>query len=81
VVTTYAMKPQVTIRNNSNREIVLGVSGPETRFITIPARSSGTIALHSGTYKYAAKARNTPVISGYKTFGTDTRYNWNFGIN
>lgn len=74
-------KPLVTIRNNSYKSIVLGLRGPETRFVSIPARSSRSVNLLSGTYKYAATAKNTNTISGYKYFGTDRKYTWNFSVN
>ena len=74
-------KPLVTIRNNSYKNIVLGLRGPETRFISIPARSSRSVNLRSGSYKYAATAKNTNTISGYKYFGTDRQYAWNFSLN
>ena len=74
-------KPLVTIRNNSSKSILLGLKGPETRFVSIPARSSRQVNLLSGSYKYAATAKNTKTISGYKYFGTNNRYTWNFNIN
>lgn len=76
-----AYKPLVTIRNNSYKSIMLGLRGPETRFISIPARSSRTVSLTSGSYKYAATAQNTNTISGYKYFGRNSTYTWNFGVN
>ena len=84
---TYSQTPRVvfkalvTIRNNSYKSIVLGLRGPETRFISIPARSSRSVNLLSGTYKYAATAANTNTVSGYKYFGTDRKYTWNFSVN
>lgn len=74
-------KPLVTIRNNSYKSILIGLRGPETRFVSIPARSSRSVNLLSGAYKYAATANNTKTISGYKYFGTNKRYTWNFNIN
>ena len=79
--TSYVAKPRVTIRNNSYRNIVVGVQGPERRFISVPARSSSTVYLRSGVYKYAAAAKNTRTISGYKSFSANQRYTWNFGVN
>ena len=79
--TTYVRKPVVTIRNNSYRNVVIGVQGPERRFISVPARSKRTVVLRSGVYKYAAAARNARTISGYKTFVANRRYTWNFGVN
>lgn len=76
---TYVNKPVVNIRNRTYKTIVVGVQGREKRFITVPARSSRTVYLKSGTYKYAAAARNTRTISGYKTFYANKRYNWTFG--
>ena len=74
-------KPLVTIRNNSYRQITIGLQGPEKRFVTIPARSSRSVNLLSGNYAYAAAAPNTRTISGYKYFGTDRQYTWNFNVN
>lgn len=77
--TRYVNKPVVTIRNVTYKTIVVGVQGREKRFITVPARSSRTVYLKSGTYKYAAAARNTRTLTGYKTFYANKRYNWTFG--
>lgn len=79
--TSYAQKPRVTIRNNSYKTIVVGVQGPERRFITVNPRSYRVVYLRSGSYKYAAAAKNTRTISGYKYFGPNKRYTWNFGVN
>lgn len=79
--TTYVNKPRINIRNNSYRNIVVGVEGRERRFISVPARSSRVVYLKSGTYKYAAAAKNTRTVSGYKTFYANKRYNWTFGVN
>ena len=79
--TTYVKKPVITIRNNSYKSIVVGVEGREKRFISVPARSSRVVYLKSGTYKYAAAARNTRTISGYKTFYANKRYTWTFGTS
>jgi len=79
--TTYQQKPKITIRNNSYRNIVVGVEGREKRFISVPARSSRTVYLKSGVYKYAAAARNTRTITGYKSFSANRTYTWSFGVN
>ncbi|BDS06204.1 hypothetical protein NT6N_12440 [Oceaniferula spumae] len=79
--TTYQQKPRVTIQNNSYRNIVVGVEGPEKRFVSVPARTSRTVYLRSGVYKYAAAARNTRTISGYKAFSANRSYTWKFGVN
>ena len=76
-----AFKPLVTIRNNSHKSIMLGLRGPETKFISLPARGSRIVSLSSGLYKYAATAKNTNTISGYKSFGRNSRYTWNFSVN
>lgn len=74
-------KPLVTIRNNSYKSILLGLRGSETRFSSIPARSSRSVNLCSRFHKYAATAKNTNTISGYKYFGTNRKFNWNFKVN
>ena len=78
---TYVNKPRITIRNNSYRNIVVGVEGPERRFISVSSRSSRVVYLKSGVYKYAAAAKNTRTISGYKSFSANRRYTWSFGVN
>lgn len=75
------VKSRITIKNNSYKNVVLGLKGPETRFISIPARSSKSINLYSGVYKYAATAQGMNVVKGFKEFGTDRSYIWNFSIN
>lgn len=79
--TSYTEKPRIVIRNNSYRDIVVGVEGPEKRFISVSARSSKTVHLKSGVYKYAAAAKNTRTISGYKSFAANRNYTWKFGVN
>ena len=74
-------KPEVTIRNNTYKPIVIGLKGPETRFVSIPARSSRTVNLRSGSYQYAAAAKNTKTISGYKYFSANRNYTWNFSAD
>ena len=60
---------------------MLGLRGPEPKFISLPARGSRTVCLSSGLYKYAATAKNTNTISGYKSLGRDSRYTWSFSVN
>lgn len=79
--TTYVNKPRINIRNNSYRNIVVGVEGPEKRFISVPSRTSRVVYLKSGVYTYAAAAKNARTISGYKSFSANRRYNWSFGVN
>lgn len=69
------------MRNNSYKSIMLGLCGPETKFISLPARGSRTVSLSQGLYKHAATAPNANTISGYKSFGRDSRYAWNFSVN
>jgi hypothetical protein len=74
-------KPKVTIENSSDREIVVGVDGPESRIIKVPARASRVIYLKSGAYQYAVAAENIEAASGSKTFKPNHQYTWNFGLN
>ena len=76
-----AYKPLITIRNDYYKSIMVGVKGPETRFFSIPARSTKTVSLSSGSYKYAATAKNSNTISGYKHFERNRSYSLNFGSN
>lgn len=74
-------QPQVTIKNNSYKDIMVGLRGPETLFVSIPARSSKSISLVSGNYKYAATAANTNTVSGFKFFGSNEHYLWNLSVD
>ena len=74
-------KPKVTIENSSDREIVVGVDGPESRIIKVPARASRVIYLKSGAFKYAVAAENIDAADGSKTLKPYHQYTWNFGLN
>lgn len=74
------LKPQVTIHNHSDRDIVVGVDGPETRFVDIPAGNHRKLYLKSGAYKYAVAAEHISPVTGHKTFKPNHRYTWNFGL-
>lgn len=74
------LKPQVTIHNHSNRDIVVGVDGPESRFVDIPAGAHRKLYLKSGAYKYAVAAEHISPVTGHKTFKPNHRYTWNFGL-
>lgn len=78
---TKQLQPRVTIRNNSKRNIVVGVRGPETRYIKVASDSSRTVYLRPGVYKYAAAAPKTKTIKGYKAFTVNKSYTWSFGVN
>jgi hypothetical protein len=73
-------KPQVTIHNHSQKDIVVGVDGPESRFIEIPEGEHRKIYLKSGNYKYAVAAEHISPVTGHKTFKPNHRYTWNFGV-
>lgn len=75
------LKPQVTIHNHSERDIVVGVDGPESRFIEVPAGAHRKVYLRSGAYKYAVAAEHISPVTGNKTFKANHRYTWNFGVN
>lgn len=74
------LKPQVTIHNHSNRDIVVGVDGLESRFVDIPAGAHRKLYLKSGAYKYAVAAEHISPVTGHKTFKPNHRYTWNFGL-
>jgi len=74
------LKPQVTIHNHSNRDIVVGVDGPESRFVDVPAGAYRKLYLKSGAYKYAVAAEQISPVTGHKTFKPNHRYTWNFGL-
>lgn len=75
-----ALKPLLTIHNHSERAIVVGVDGPESRFIDIPASSHRVLHLKPGAYKYAVAAEHISPVTGDKTFKANHRYTWNFGV-
>ena len=74
-------KPMVIIQNESAKKIMVGLEGPETRSVSIPARASRAINVLAGTYKYAVSAKNSKTISGTKQFESDRKYDWNFNID
>ena len=75
-----ALKPHVTIHNHSQQDIVVGVDGPESRLIAIPAGNHRKIYLRSGAYQYAVAAEHISPVTGHKTFKANHRYTWNFGV-
>jgi hypothetical protein len=75
------LKPRVTIRNQSDREIVLGLDGPEVRLIRIPASASRKVELKPGAYQYALAAENIQAVSGNKHFKANHAYTWNLGVD
>jgi hypothetical protein len=74
------LKPQVTIHNHSQQDIVVGVDGPESRFIEVPVGEHRKIYLKSGNYMYAVAAEHINPVTGHKTFKPNHRYTWNFGV-
>lgn len=74
------LKPQLTIHNHSQQDIVVGVDGPESRFVEIPVGEHRKIYLRSGSYKYAIAAEHISPVTGNKTFKANHRYTWNLGV-
>ena len=75
------VKPLITIRNMSNRDIMVGVRGPETQMISIPKRAKRTISLPPGNYKWAATAEKTETQVGSKSFALGQQYVWDFKLD
>ncbi|MGJ8695983.1 MAG: hypothetical protein ACSHYF_06680 [Verrucomicrobiaceae bacterium] len=73
-------QPEITLRNLSPKQIMVGVKGPETKMIPVPAKSKLTIDLPAGTYNWAATAQNSPVETGTKTFEINQKYLWDFEL-
>jgi len=67
-------KSHVKIRNDFYRAIVVRLEGPEKREITVPARSSRSLEVKAGIYKYATAAEGFRPISRYKVMEAGRRY-------
>lgn len=74
-------KPMVVLQNESAKKIQVGLAGPETRSVSIPARSTRSINVLAGDYNYTLSAKNSKTISGTKQFESDRKYDWNFNID
>ena len=75
------VKPLITVRNLSDRDIMVGVKGPETQMISIPKQAKRTISLPPGTYKWAATAEETDTQVGIKSFAAGQQYVWDFKLD
>ena len=74
-------RPRVKISNDYNQEMVFGVDGPQRRVVTLPASSTQVIHLKPGVYKYAAAAKGTQAVTGFKAFYRHHSYQLKFGVN
>ncbi|MEJ6561106.1 MAG: hypothetical protein QNL77_08350, partial [Akkermansiaceae bacterium] len=75
------IKALITVRNLSERDIMVGVRGPETQMISIPMKAKRTISLPPGTYKWAATAEKTETQVGNKAFEAGQQYVWDFNLD
>lgn len=75
------VKALITVRNMSQRDIMVGVRGPETQMISIPKQARRTIALPPGSYKWAATAEKTETQVGNKDFASGQQYVWDFNLD
>ena len=74
-------RPRVKISNDYNQEMGFGVDGPQRRVVTLPASSTQVIHLKPGVYKYAAAAKGTQAVTGFKAFYRHHSYHLKFGVN
>lgn len=76
--------PEVTLRNFTAKDIMLGIKDPATgkpTMYSVPARSKRRIEIAAGTYTWAATAEETGVEKGSKTFAGGQTYLWDFNLN
>ena len=76
--------PEVTLRNFTAKDIVLGIKDPKTgkpTMYSVPARSKRRIEIAAGTYAWAATAEKTGVEKGTKTFADGQTYLWDFNLD
>ncbi|MGC6427154.1 MAG: hypothetical protein ACON5H_09190 [Akkermansiaceae bacterium] len=76
--------PEVTLRNFTAKDIVLGIKDPETgkpTMYSIPARSKRRIEIAAGTYSWAATAEKAGVKKGQKNFASGQTYLWDFNLD
>jgi len=82
---TGVIRPQVKacihMRNDSRRQLAVGLDGPEQRYIRVNPRSSAVVYLEPGVYKYAVAARGSDALTGEKEFTSRRIYKWNFGVS
>lgn len=72
--------PSIKIHNDYHQEMVFGVDGTQRRVVTVPPRSTMVIELKEGVYRYAAAAKGTAPVTGFKQFYRNHRYDLKFGV-
>lgn len=75
---------EVTLRNFTAKDIVLGIEFPNQerpKMYSLPSRSKRKISIAAGQYSWAATAEKTPVQTGSKTFSTGKTYLWDFNLD
>ena len=59
------------LKNKLYTDVMVHLEGPETREITVPGRSTETLQLKSGVYRYIAGAKDFRPIERYKALEPD----------
>jgi len=74
--------PRLTIENDTQYELRVYLSGPETHSVSIPAGGSSVLDLTIGTFKLAAEIPNSSILPFYgeQTFNNGTAYMEKFYI-
>ncbi len=76
----HLQQPEVVVNNQSNKQINLTLSGATSRSVVIPAFSSQSVSVPSGSYTYRATAEGVVPASGRQFFQSQHRYTWTFSI-
>lgn len=73
-------KPEVVIRNDTDLEITVNLTGPSAAKLVVKPRQNDTVTLRAGTYNYVATAQRVAPAKGSTTFQKKHRYTWTFFI-
>jgi len=80
LASSVVQNPSIKIHNDYHQEMVFGVDGTQRRVVTVPPRSTMVIELKEGVYRYAAAAKGTAPVTGFKQFYRNHRYDLKFGV-
>ncbi|MCX7016933.1 MAG: hypothetical protein NTW86_30970 [Candidatus Sumerlaeota bacterium] len=73
-------KPEVMIKNMSDKTITVEFSGPMKRTLTVGPHETERAQLAEGEYQYEASAPEVEGVSGRSTFTAYHRYTWQFSV-
>ena len=73
-------KPEVAIKNSSDKTITVEFSGTMKRTLTVAPHDTEKAQLAEGEYQYEASAPGVEGVSGHATFTAYHRYTWQFSV-